>query len=150
MLQPGAFAVNHHTFLSFVLWQTACVQPRENYLNHVWRWATKQLNKQQQLRSHLSSSVWFFISAGEGHQPDAHWIQTIANEQRSVRVLHQCGLQLLPGPGWGHQQPAYTDQWPCARAFTQQREGHRLVRVWKCSRGCTQKKIVWILKIMKI
>lgn len=42
---------------------------------------------------------FFLWPAGEGHQPDAHRVPSVTDEQGSVRVLHQRGLHLLPGPG---------------------------------------------------
>ena len=100
-----------------------------------------QLNRQCQQVPGLSLffiCLWF---AGEGHQPDAHWVSSVTHEPRPVRVLHQRRLNLLPGPGRGHRRPAYTDQRPRARAVTQQREGHRLESVCVVERGMTLDRI---------
>lgn len=82
---------------------------------------TDLTHKLFQIQTNISSGLTkvcsfslFLWAAGEGHQPNAHRVPSVADEQRQVRVLHQRGLHLLPGPGRGHRRPAYTNQRPRA------------------------------------
>lgn len=89
---------------------------------------------QSESRANLNSTDTLnlcLVTTGQRYQPHPHRVPSVAHKPRPVRVLHQRGLVLLPGPGWHHWQPAYRHQWPRARAVTQQREGHRSVSLFE-------------------